>query len=90
MNPKNLGQTKIYLLGGLVKYKIVGIVRKTRNTLERLQEDCFEVCRSEEQIYSQGFPYHTHAFDLKMVVAVVESQKVNFSIQILDSSRPQH
>ena len=29
------------------------------------------------QIYSQDFPYHTHTFDVKMVVVVVYSQKVS-------------
>ena len=37
------------------------------------------LCWSKEQIYSQGFPFHTRAFDLKLVVVVVDSQKVSFT-----------
>ena len=42
-------QTKIYLMEGAVKYKIVAVVRKIQNILERLQKGLlwlFEVCQS--------------------------------------------
>lgn len=53
-----------------VNHKIVAVVRKMQNTQERLQarEDCFEVYRSSEQVHSQGFPYRTRPFDLKIVL----------------------
>ena len=36
-SPANLGLARIYLMGGLVVYKIVAAVRNTQNTLESLQ-----------------------------------------------------
>ena len=43
----------------------------------------------KEQIYSQGFPYHTHTFDLKMVVVVVDSRKVSkFAILLGRGMKP--
>ena len=39
------GQTKIYLVGEVVKYKIFAAVRKTQNERFEVREDYFEVCR---------------------------------------------
>ena len=36
-SPPNLGLTRIYLIGGVVEYKIVAVVRKEQNTMESLQ-----------------------------------------------------
>ena len=36
-SPPNLGLTSIYLIGGVVEYKIVAVVRKEQNTMESLQ-----------------------------------------------------
>ena len=35
-SPQNLGLTRSYLIGGVVEYKIVAVVRKEQNTLESL------------------------------------------------------
>ena len=38
LNPKIWRQTKIYLMEGVVNYKIFAVVRKIQNILERLQK----------------------------------------------------
>ena len=38
------GQTEIYLMGEVVKYKIFAVVRKTQNERFEVREDYFEVC----------------------------------------------
>ena len=58
---------------------LVAVVSKTQNTGEFANFEVCWSCWSKEQIYSQGFPFHTRAFDLKLVVVVVDSQKVSFA-----------
>ena len=81
--PQIWRQTKIYLMEGTVKYKIVAVVRKIQNILERLQKGLlwlFEVCQSVIRTNL----YYTRAFDLKMAVVVFDSRKV-FTSKVFDS-----
>ena len=53
--------------GGFLRYRFGGLIfggAYFRN---------FTVCQSSEQVYSQGFPTSHGAFDLKMVLVVVDS-----------------
>ena len=74
--PKIWESTRIYFTGGVVKYKIVAVVRKTQNTLGSLQ-----ATDSVERIPLKSIGHQNKfipksisyicAFDLKMVVYVL-------------------
>ena len=50
------GQTKFYLMGEVVKYKIFTVVRKTQNERFEVREDYFEVCRGHKNKFiAKGF-----------------------------------
>ena len=56
MAPKMWGQTKIYLMGEVVKYKIFAVLRKTQNERFEVREDYFEVCRGHKNKFiAKGF-----------------------------------
>ena len=64
-------------MGGVLKYKIVAVVRKTQNVLRiacKLDRHYFEVHRWSEQV----LPYQASALDRKMVQVVVE--QIDFDI----------
>ena len=68
--------TRIYFIGGVVKYKIVAVVRKTQNTLGSLQaRDSVEriplkSIGHQNKFIPKSISY-IRAFDLKMVVYVL-------------------
>lgn len=53
--PKIWESTRIYFMGGVIKYKIVAVVRKTQNALGSLQPR-----DSVERISLYLNPYHTY------------------------------
>ena len=56
MAPKMWGQTKIYRMGEVVKYKSFAVVRKTQNERLEVREDYFEVRRGHKNKFiAKGF-----------------------------------
>ena len=74
--PKIWESTRIYFMGGVIKYKIVAVLRKTQNALGSLQaRDSVEriplkSIGHQNKFIPKSISY-IYAFDLKMVVYVL-------------------
>ena len=74
--PKIWESTRIYFMGGVIKYKIVAVVRKTQNALGSLQaRDSVERIPlksiGHQNMFIPKSISYIYAFDLKMVVYVL-------------------